>query len=266
MDITHFNGQRDRAWAVNMINLEAGKLTSLATKIGDYHLKDGLTRLSFLKEVQQFIEKQFAIARTAKSSEALLEPFKALREESEHLQEQDRTLRLKIAKVYAQVEIVRDENKIVGYIITGVTLILGVFSIVAGLSLFATLHPVGMVAGAVLVIDGFNTISKEIVSSISGDKKYEGMVADEFISMAKFLGFSPKVGLATYKTISLAANTFNVFGLLKKKGTFSLFRHVPRDFYRNADKMSSSMLTIKVVGFGLEAKAIIGVISASVEE
>lgn len=76
------------------------------------------------------------------------------------------------------------------------------------------------------------------------------------MSAAEFMGFKREAGLAVYKSASLAANVYGVFGLLRKPGTWRLFHYIPQDFYRNVSSMSRPKLTMKIVGYGLNAKII----------
>ncbi len=71
-------------------------------------------------------------------------------------------LRMKTAKVYAKVEFVRENNKIVGYMISAVNVVLSGAEIAVGLTLIGSMTPLGVLAGAILVTDGVNGISKEI--------------------------------------------------------------------------------------------------------
>lgn len=121
---------RNRNWAETMVNLEARKLINTANTLSSFHLKDGLTRLKFVQEIKYFIELQFAAARRAKSDAECMFCIKNLRAENENLQLQDKILRIKTAKIYAKVEFVRENNKIMGYVISAVQVIISGFAIV----------------------------------------------------------------------------------------------------------------------------------------
>ncbi|WP_313364006.1 DUF4225 domain-containing protein, partial [Mixta calida] len=217
----------------------------------------------FIEEIKGFIEQQFTSARRAKSDEECLTCVKNLRTEIENLQEQDRLLRMKAVKLYAKVEFVRKNNKIVGYVISAVNVVLAGMEIAVGMTLISTMTPLGVLAGAVLVTDGTNGISKEVAHYVQGNKASEGLVADAAMSTAEFMGFSPKSGLAAYKTISLAANAYSIFGLLRRPGTWRLFRYLPTDYYRKVSTMSQPKLTMKIVGYGVKAKVIFDLMSVT---
>jgi TolB-like protein len=68
--------------------------------------------------------------------------------------------------------------------------------------MMSSMTPVGVVAGAVIVVNGFNTISREAAHNFLGDKQTEGIFADGSMEIAEFLGFS-RQSLGTYKTVTL---------------------------------------------------------------
>jgi len=98
-----------------MLNQEARILIQTANSLSSNHLQDAMTRLNFVQEIKILIEKQFSIASRAESDEECLACIKKLREENVSLEEQGRMLRMETAKVYAKVEVIRENNKVVGY-------------------------------------------------------------------------------------------------------------------------------------------------------
>lgn len=188
---------RNKAWAETMVNLEARKLISTANALSSFHLRDGLTRINFVQEIKQVVEQQFSVARQAKSDEECMSCIKNLRAETENLREQDRLLRMKTAKLYAKVEFVRENNKIVGYVIFAVYVVISGFAVVGGALMISTMTPLGILAGAILVTDGINGLSKDIIPYLYDEQqKTEGIFADGAIEAAKFMGFKPESGLA----------------------------------------------------------------------
>lgn len=117
--------------------------------------------MKFVQEIRDLIEHQFTLARRAKSDEECMECVKILREENSNLLEQARLLRTKAAKLYAKVEFIRENNKIVGYVISAVSVVLAGAEIAAGFTLIGTMTPLGVLAGAILVTDGTNSIRKK---------------------------------------------------------------------------------------------------------
>ncbi len=250
------SGGRNKAWAETMVNLEARKLINTANRLSAFYLSDSLTRMKFVQEIQAVVEEQFAAARRAESDEECMACIRNLRAETENLEEQGRMLRTKAAKLYARVEFVRENNKIVGYVISAVNVVLSGAEIALGATLLASANPLGMLAGAILVVDGLNGLSKEFSHQRHHDSTSEGFAANAAMSTAEFMGFSPKSGLGVYKSITLAANAYSIFGLIRKPGTWRLFRYIPVDYYRKVSTLSRPKLTMKIVGYGVKAKVI----------
>lgn len=249
---------RNKAWAETMVNLEARKLIETANRLGGFHIKDGLTRLQFVQEIRDVIEAQFMIARRAKTDEECIACIKNLREEADNLVEQDRLLRMKTAQLYAKVEFVRQNNKIVGYTLSAVHIAISGIALFTGFMMISTMTPIGMLAGAVLVTDGFNGVSQEIINNFSpaGSAYSEGIFGDAAMEGAEFLGFKPETGLAFYNAVTLTASVYSVFGVARKAGAWRLFRSMPTDFFRKVDSMSRPKLTMNIVGYGLKAKVV----------
>ncbi|VEI61126.1 DUF4225 domain-containing protein [Serratia rubidaea] len=248
---------RNKYWAETMVNLEARKLINTANTLSSFHLKDSLTRINFVQEIKEFVEKQFSAARRAKSNEKYIECIKSLRTETENLQEQDRMLRTKAAKLYAKVEFIRENNKIIGYVISAVQIVVSGAALFGGMIMMSTMTPIGVLAGAILFVDGVNGITKEATHLRYGDQSVsEGIFADGTMEVAQYMGFKPESGLAFYNTVTLTAGIYSIFSFARKPQAWRLFRWLPRDYYRSVEAMSRPKLTMKVVGYGLKAKVI----------
>lgn len=248
---------RNKNWAETMVNLEARKLINTANTLSDFHLNDGLTRMTFVQEIKEVVEQQFAAARRAKSDEECMACVNNLRAETENLEEQDRMLRTKAAKLYAKVEFVRENNKIVGYVISAVHIVVSGAALFGGMIMMSTMTPVGVLAGAILFVDGINGITKEASHLRYGDQsRSEGIFADSSMDVAKYMGFKPESGLAFYNGFTLSASIYSIFGLARKHGAWRLFRWLPRDYYRKVETMSRPKLTMKIIGYGVKAKVI----------
>ncbi|EGT5186920.1 DUF4225 domain-containing protein [Cronobacter sakazakii] len=257
MDIAFFPGQNRRQWAETMINLEARKLVNTANIVAAQHLADSLTRLKFVDEIRQVIMHQFEAVKRARNDEDCIECMKKLRAENESLLEQSRMLKTGYAKVYAEVKYVTEHNKIVGYFISGIKVVLAGVQAVYGGVMIATMTPVGMLAGAVLIGDAVNTVSREAARQFLNEPASQGILADGTMSVAEFMGFSREVGLGVFNATTLAANVYSVFGLIGKAEAWRLFRYVPRDYYRKVDTMSRGKLSMKVIGWGVSAKVVL---------
>lgn len=260
LDITR-TGRRNQAWAETMINLESRKLIDMANTLSMFHLQDSHTRIQFVQEIKAVVEQQFAAARRAKSDEECMTCIKNLKAETASLEEQARMLRMKTANLYAKVEFIRENNKIVGYVISSVKIVAYGLTAITGGIMIATMPAIGMLAGAILVADGLNGISKEVNHLNGGNPEYEGYLANKSMDAAKFMGFKPESGLALYNSISLAASVYSIVGLSRRPEAWRLFRYLPGDFYRKVNTMSTPKLTMKIAGYGVKAKVIFDLIS-----
>ncbi|HCM9499323.1 TPA: DUF4225 domain-containing protein [Enterobacter asburiae] len=261
MDIALFPGQNARAWAETMINLEARKLINTANIVGGQHLSDGLARIKFMDDIRQFVMQQFSATRAARSHEECMECLKNIRTENESLLDQSRMLRSRTAQLFAQIELVKENNKVVGYVISSIKVMLSGLQIVAGVGAMMTMNPVGALAGAILVMDGANAISKEINRTLQHQPNSEGMLADGVMDIAQFMGFKRESALGVFNSVSLAASVYTVFGAIRKPESWRLFRYLPLDFYRKVDGMNRAALTMKIVGWGVSAKVSFDLIS-----
>lgn len=133
--------------------------------------------------------------------------------------------------------------------------------IVAGVGAMMTMNPVGALAGAILIMDGANAISKEINRTLQHQPNSEGMLADGVMDIAQFMGFKRESALGVFNSVSLAASVYTVFGAIRKPESWRLFRYLPLDFYRKVDGMNRAALTMKIVGWGLSAKVSFDLIS-----
>ncbi|MHA0917326.1 DUF4225 domain-containing protein [Kosakonia cowanii] len=263
MDIALFPGQQGRQWADTMINLEVRKLVNTANIVGGNHLRDGLARIKFMDDIKSFVAEQFSVARAAKNNDECMQCIQNIRAENDSLLQQSQMLRNRSAQLYAKVELVKEDNKIVGYMISALKVVAAGVQIALGVGAMMSMMPVGMLAGAILVIDGANDISREINRQFLDMPQSQGMVADGVMDITQFMGFRRESGLGVYEGINLAASITTVFGAIRKPDAWKLFRWLPLDFYRTVDGMNRAKLTMKVMGWGVSAKVVFDLMSNS---
>ena len=216
-----------------------------------------------MNDIKSFVERQFATARRAKTDEDCMLCVKALREERENLLEQDRLLKSRVAKLYAKVEFIRENNKIVGYVISAVKIVIAGMEVATGAVMVGTMNPLGVLGGAILITDGINGVTKEYDHFRNAQSTSEGVVANEAMDIAQYMGFKPESGLAFYDGVTLAASVYSIVGLARKPAAWRLFRWVPRDYVRQIDTMSRPKLTMKITSYGIKAKVIFDLINDS---
>lgn len=258
------SGGRNQAWAETMVNLEARKLVNVANRVASFHLNHGLSRIQFVEEIKKVIEDQFAVAPRARTDEECMVCINTLRAETESLHEQDRLLRTEVARLYAKVEFIRENNKIFGYVISAVNIVLSGLTIVGGVGMVASMNPIGMLAGATLFVDGINGITREASHLRYGDSAHsEGIFADSSMEAAKFMGFTPETGLATYKAATLVSSVYGITGAMRKPEAWKLFRWLPTDYFRKVETMNRTELTMKIIDYGIKGRVIFELINNS---
>lgn len=187
--------------------------------------------------------------------------IKALRAENTSLLEQSRALRTGYAKIYAEVKIVRDGNKIVGYIISAVDVVVAGVAIFGGIVMMSSMTPLGVVAGAVIVVNGFNTISREVGRTFLDDKQTEGIFADGSMDVAEFLGFSRQQGMGAYQAVTLFSEVYGAYGLRLKPEAQRLWYWTKPDFFRKVNTTPRPVMAIKIAGWGVKAKVALDLLS-----
>lgn len=97
-------------------------------------------------------------------------------------------MKVKTAQMYAKVEFVRQNNKIVGYTLSAVHIAISGIALFTGFMMISTLPPIGMLVGAILIADGFNGVTEEIINNFSpaGSSHSEGIFGDAAMEGAQF--------------------------------------------------------------------------------
>ncbi|EMN5547314.1 DUF4225 domain-containing protein, partial [Enterobacter cloacae] len=147
--------------------------------------------------------------------------------------------------------------------ISAVNVVLSGMVFFGGFMMLSTMGPIGMLAGAVLIADGMNGLTKEVLNfdQPAGHKPSQGIIADSAMHTAQFMGFNPNTGLALYNGVSLVASVYSIVGLARKTGAWRLFRWLTHDYYRKVSTMSTPTLTMKIVGYGVKAKVIFDLVT-----
>jgi hypothetical protein len=244
-----------------MINLEARKLVNTANTVAAMHLHDGLARLQFVDEIKSVIMSQFEAARRAKTDDDCMACIKTLRAENDSLLEQSRALKSGYAKLYAEVKVVKEENKIIGYIISGVDVVVGGIAIFGGITMMATMTPLGVIAGAIIIVNGVNTISRAAARTLLDDKQSEGIFADGSMEVAEYMGFSRQQGLGAYKAVTLISDVYGMYGLRFRPQAQRLWYWTRPDFFRKVSNTSRPELALKIAGWGLNASVAVNLLS-----
>ncbi len=85
-------------------------------------------------------------------------------------------------------------------------------AIFGGIVMMSSMTPVGVVASAVIIVNGLNTISREAAHNLLGDKQTEGIFADGSMEVANSRA-SAGSKLGTYKAVTLFSRVYGAYGL-----------------------------------------------------
>lgn len=68
--------------------------------------------------------------------------------------------------------------------------VVGGMAILGGITMIATMTPLGVIAGAIIIVNGVNTISKAAARTLLNDEQTEGIFSDGSMEVAEYMGFS----------------------------------------------------------------------------
>lgn len=241
MDIFIPGEPRFRNYFVTMARAEVNGLMSTALSVSSSHLKDALTRVRFQDDVRRFAYQQVDTIRRSTDEKQCQQCIQAIKLERDNLLIQDRMLRTGEAVLTASVRFYEENNKVIGYIIDGVGVVLGGMRVIGGVGLIlgsiSTGNVIGLVAGATLIFHGAGSIREHLGK--------ENFAINSYENAASFLGFDKKLGLLAYQTIDLSTSFYGAFKLTLKPDAWRLFYYTGPDFYRKIATMSKPALAIQ---------------------
>lgn len=244
---------------LTIANLEANQLVNAATSLSQFHLKDALLRVKFQDEVREFARLQLHTIRTSTSDDQCQECIQNLKQESQHLKIQDRMLRTGEAVISSSVKFYHDNEKIIGYVIDGIGVVLGTLQLVAGVGVFAgslvSGNVIGIIAGSALITNGAGAMA-ESIDKLRGVPNPSNPVKEAYEDSAEFLGFDRRLGLLTYQVVDLTTSYYGIVKLTLKPEAWRLFKYLPTDYYRKVQVMSKPALALKGAGAAVKGTAI----------
>ncbi|MCX8962535.1 DUF4225 domain-containing protein [Erwinia psidii] len=244
---------------LTMASLEARKLMSTTERVGFRHLRSITVRNDFKINVQEFISNQLKMIRTARNESQCQESVSNLQLERKYLDEQDRQLNHKGAKIVATAEL-KQENGVWGYIINGVGVAIYGIQVVVGGSLLAASIASGNIIGiafsGMLTLHGMNAFQKSMENIKSGNDNFVGFLENGYIYTAKLLGFDEKTGRLAYSYIDLFLSGYGMSRLVLKPEAWRLFHYLRADCVRNIKNMSRTSLIIEMGSDAMTIKSI----------
>jgi len=247
----YWDTKRLSNYFLTMANLEANQLVNIATTLSQFHLRDALLRVKFQDEVRQFARLQLQAIRTSTSDNECQQCIQNLKQESQYLKIQDRMLRTGEAVISSSVQFYNDHEKVIGYVINGIGVVLSGLQIVAGVGLIVgsvtTGNVLGVVAGSTLVMNGVGS-GIETLGSLSGVAHPSNPIRDKYEDVADFFGFDKRLGLLAYQVVDLTTSYYGIFKLTLKPEAWRLYKYLPTDYYRKVQVMSKPALALKGAG------------------
>lgn len=246
----YWNKNKTTTYFLQIANIEAHHLLSVANSVSLLHIDDGLVRMQFQDEVKGFINAQISVIRSGNCDDDCLACIANLKLEREHLTAQDIMLRTGEASVSATVKFYHDNEKVIGYIIDGIGVILGGLQAVAGAGILAgsiaTGNIIGMIAGTSLMFNGVGS-AIENIQKLGNAQHPVNFVQRAYEDTASFLGFDRKIGFLAYQAVDLTTSFYGIFKLSLKPDIWRLYRYIPSDRYRKIDTLSKPALAINGV-------------------
>ncbi|ELY4522812.1 DUF4225 domain-containing protein [Cronobacter turicensis] len=249
MDIFIPGQPRFRNYFLTMASAEVNVLMNTAFMVSSSHLKDALTRIRFQNDIRNFAKRNLDIIRISTDDKECQACIQSIREQKNSLLIQDRMLRTGEAALTASIRFYHENEKIIGYIINGIGIVLGGVQIITGVGLALGGGGIGIIAGAHLVLSGTAAIV-ESVQKLNNNPKPVNFMKDIYMDSAQFLGFDKTIGLLAYQTVDLTTSFYGAFRLTVNPESWMLFKHMPGDYYRKVDSMSRNALVIEGIKSG----------------
>lgn len=255
----YLDKNRFKNYFLVMANAEANQLVSIANSLSLLHLKDGAVRMKFQDEIRHFANLQLNTISSATSDQQCQECIQNLKKESHYLSIQDSMLRMGQASISSSIRFYHDNEKIIGYVIDGIGVVLSGLQIVAGAGVLvgsaATGNVIGVIAGSTLIMNGIGS-GIESIGKLRGIPSPSNPVRNAYEDIADFLGFDQRLGLLAYQVVDLTTSYYGIFKLTLKPQAWRLYKYLPTDYYRKVQIMSKPALALKGAGAAVKGAGI----------
>lgn len=234
----------------------AENLHDKAKVISIWHIKDYLIRIRFQEDIQRFIDANMQALNNAKSDNECNLYVDNMRQEQINLEKQDRMLRFGDAVVTASAKFYHDHEKVIGYVIDGIGVVIGGLQIIGGAGLVLSSLPSGNIIGIIAGVNIFANGTASLIENyqkLTGKEKPYNFMRNGYEDVAQFLGFDRRVGTLAYQVTDLSTAYYGILKLTLKPEAWRLFRFLPLDYYRKIATMSKPALAIKGVGAAFKA-------------
>lgn len=200
----------------------ASSLTKQACTLAAMHIKDGVVRTQFNREMAYYAKRIIDDVANGKKTpnEALLE----IKSEQRSLLDQS-------------LEIGRK----------GAGFIAGVFQVAAGAAI-CTSPAIALcgVAGLPMIAHGANNIYENGENLLTGRTDSEGWVRQGYQAVAKSMGGTPQDGNIAYGFADIGLSVYGMARMVLKTGAWRLFKYIPSDYVRSYTTMSGTAIVFEV--------------------
>ena len=201
-----------------MVSSAAGKLGSQASTLGVRHIKDGILRLQFNREVAYYAKRIVDDVSLGKKS-----PEQGLLD----IENEQRSL------LNQSIEIAQK----------GVGAIAGAFQIAAGAGIcYASAGVLCALAGAPMMAHGANNLYESGRNLLENRSDTQGPVRKLYQEGSTLLGGDASHGNMAYGTVDLGLSAYGVGRMVLKPDAWRLFRYIHTDYIRSYKTMGSSAL------------------------
>ncbi|QGG78821.1 DUF4225 domain-containing protein [Pseudomonas syringae USA011] len=203
-----------------MVSAAAEKLGEQACTLGIKHIKNGILRLQFNREVAYYAKSIVNDVSEGKKSPE--QGLKELKDEQNSLFTQS----WEVAK-------------------KGVGAVAGAMQFVAGAGIcYGSVGTLCLVAGVPIMAHGANNVYENGRNLWEGRSDTEGPVRKGYQAAAKAVGYGAQEGNMVYGSADLAMSVYSVTKLVLKPDSWRLFRYIRTDYVRAYRNTSIPVLVI----------------------
>jgi len=209
----------------------AGLLTSQACTVSARHIRDGMLRIQFNREVAYYARGIVTDVESGRKS--VWEGLKALKEEHSLLTSHQ-------MRVLSQ----------------SVGLVAGGFQFAGGVAICAA-GGVACAGGAFMIAHGMNNIHENTVNLWEGRSDTVGATRMVYHRLAEGRGYGTTEGNIAYGVADIATSLYGTFRNTLKPGAWRLYRYIDTDYVRAYKNTSNWILGFDAAGGAFTTKSIL---------
>ena len=210
----------------------AGLLTSQACTVSARHIRDGMLRIQFNREVAYYARGIVADVESGRKSAE--EGLKEIKGESESLKDQSK-------RIAAQ----------------SIGLVAGGFQIAAGVGICVGSLGWVCIPASAIIGHGINNIYENGNNLLTGRSDTEGWGRIPYQLASEYLGGGKLEANIAYGTVDIGMSLFGAFRHTLKKDAWRLYRYVDTDYVRAYKQSSKTTLGVDAMGGTVTTKGMI---------